>query len=259
MSGSDISWAICKSAPRSRQITMPAPHHSVFYRPDALPAAQPTASEHWRHWHWCEFLYVHLVIYVDAQALYRVLELWPTRLFTRPRWPGLVRLFVLASAAIRSTEQTSSTVSRFSSMTQTPTVRMFKFMFRGCTHTRTHLIIIIKGIYIAQVRKGQKCAMSAEMAVWLCSLTVYVFIAIYIIALCPGLPRWASTRKVKPIWILLKQETVSGSGISSAVCKSAPRSRQINTPAPHHSVSFRPDALPAAQPTASEHWRLEYS
>ena len=28
----------------SRQITTPAPHHSVFYRPDALPAAQPTAS-----------------------------------------------------------------------------------------------------------------------------------------------------------------------------------------------------------------------
>jgi len=25
---------------------------------------------------------------------------------------------------------------------------------------------------------------------------------------CPGLPGWASTRKVKPIWILLKQETV---------------------------------------------------
>jgi len=29
VSGSGISWAICKSAPRSRQITMPAPHHSV--------------------------------------------------------------------------------------------------------------------------------------------------------------------------------------------------------------------------------------
>jgi len=27
-------------------------HHSVFYRPDALPAAQPTASKHWRHQHW---------------------------------------------------------------------------------------------------------------------------------------------------------------------------------------------------------------
>ena len=49
MSGSGISWAICKSAPRCRQITTPAPHHSGFYRPDALPAAQPTASKHWRH------------------------------------------------------------------------------------------------------------------------------------------------------------------------------------------------------------------
>ena len=55
-------------------------------------------------------------------------------------------------------------------------------------------------------------------------------------ALCLGLPGWASTRKIKPIWILLKQETVSASGISWAICKSAPHSRQITTPAPHHSV-----------------------
>ena len=47
-------------------------------------------------------------------------------------------------------------------------------------------------------------------------------------ALFPGPPRWAGTRKVKPIWILLKQETVSGSGISWAICKSASRSRQDN-------------------------------
>ena len=74
-------------------------------------------------------------------------------------------------------------------------------------------------------------------------------------ALCPGLPGSAGTRKVKPIWILLKQETVGGNGISWAICKFAPRSRQITTPAPHHSVFYRPDALPAAQPTASKHWR----
>ena len=35
-----------QSAPRSRQITTPAPHHSVFYRRDALPATQPTAPRH---------------------------------------------------------------------------------------------------------------------------------------------------------------------------------------------------------------------
>jgi len=54
-------------------------------------------------------------------------------------------------------------------------------------------------------------------------------------ALCPGLPGWAGTRKVKPIWIWLKQETVTSSGISWAICKSASRSRQRTTPAPHHS------------------------
>jgi len=52
----------------------------------------------------------------------------------------------------------------------------------------------------------------------------------------PGLPGWAGTRKVKPIWILLKQETVSGSIISWATCTSASRSRQITMPVPHHSV-----------------------
>ena len=71
----------------------------------------------------------------------------------------------------------------------------------------------------------------------------------------PGLPRWAGTRKVKPVWILLKQETVSGNGISWAICKSAPRSRQITMPVPRHSVFCRPDALPATQQRASKHWR----
>jgi len=30
----------------SSQITTPTSHHSVFNRPDALPATQPTASKH---------------------------------------------------------------------------------------------------------------------------------------------------------------------------------------------------------------------
>ena len=54
---SEWQWhqlAICNSAPHSTEITTPAPLHSVFYGPDALPVAQPTASEHWRHI--CSFL-----------------------------------------------------------------------------------------------------------------------------------------------------------------------------------------------------------
>jgi len=44
--GSGINWAICKSAPHSRQTTTSAPHLSIFYRPDAPPATQPTVSKH---------------------------------------------------------------------------------------------------------------------------------------------------------------------------------------------------------------------
>ena len=48
--GCGISWTICKSfAPHFRQITTPAPHHWIFYRPDALPDVRPTVSKRWRH------------------------------------------------------------------------------------------------------------------------------------------------------------------------------------------------------------------
>ena len=70
-----------------------------------------------------------------------------------------------------------------------------------------------------------------------------------------GTSRVSRYQKGKPIWILLKQGTVSGYGISWAICKSAPHSTQITIPAPHHSVFYRPDALPASQPTVSKHWR----
>jgi len=69
-------------------------------------------------------------------------------------------------------------------------------------------------------------------------------------ALFPGLPGWAGTRKVKPIWILLKQETVSGSGISWAICKSAPCSRTDNH-ASTSPLSFLQAGCPSCRPTNS--------
>ena len=58
--------------------------------------------------------------------------------------------------------------------------------------------------------------------------------------------------RLNPIWILdlLKQKTVSGSGISWAICKSAPRSIQITTPAPNHSV-FLQAGCPSCHPANS--------
>ena len=78
-------------------------------------------------------------------------------------------------------------------------------------------------------------------------LNIFVFSSVYIILWCfsnlhcyytistttvlrpcgfyPGLPGWAGTRKVKTSLDLFKQEIVNGSGISWAICKSAPHPR----------------------------------
>ena len=64
-----------------------------------------------------------------------------------------------------------------------------------------------------------------------------------------GTTRISRYQKGKPIWILLKQETVSSSGISSAICKSAPCCRQITTPAPHvPPLSFFTGRMPFLSP-----------
>ena len=65
----------------------------------------------------------------------------------------------------------------------------------------------------------------------------------------PGLPRWAGTRKVKPIWILLKQETVIGSGISWAICKST--LLQTDNHASTPLLSFLQAGCPSCYPTNS--------
>ena len=72
----------------------------------------------------------------------------------------------------------------------------------------------------------------------------------HLTALCPWLTGRAGTRKVRPIRILLKQETVCDSGICWAERKSAPRSRQITMPAPHRSV-FLQAGCPSCCPTNS--------
>ena len=75
----------------------------------------------------------------------------------------------------------------------------------------------------------------------------------HLMALCPGLPGWAGTRKVNQSGFYWSKRQCVAVEISWAICKSAPRSTQITTPAPHRAVFYRPDALPATQP--SKHWR----
>ena len=67
--------------------------------------------------------------------------------------------------------------------------------------------------------------------------------------LFPGLPGWTGTRKVKPIWILLKQETESGSGISwaYAICTSLQTDNHAST----SPLSFLQAGCPSCRPTNS--------
>jgi len=67
-------------------------------------------------------------------------------------------------------------------------------------------------------------------------------------------------RKSKTNRVLLTQETVNGSDIIWAICKSAPRSGHTTTPAPHHSVfTGRMPFLPPNQQRQSTEGNIEYS
>jgi len=93
---------------------------------------------------------------------------------------------------------------------------------------------------------------AAESGVAQCSHS-YTHTHTHLTALCPGLPRGNRYQKGKTSLDFTearKQETVSGSGISWAVCKSAPRSRQITMPAPPP-LSFLQAGCPSCRPTNS--------
>jgi len=73
-------------------------------------------------------------------------------------------------------------------------------------------------------------------------------------ALCPGLPRWAGSRKGKPSLDFTEARDTEWQWHQLGhmqVCTSLQTDNHASTPP----LSFYgPDALPAAQPTASEHW-----
>ena len=88
-------------------------------------------------------------------------------------------------------------------------------------------------------------------------LLIVHYYCVHLTAFFPGQPGYASTRKAEPFW--KNQSGFTGARDSEwqwhqlgpcwAICKSAPCSRQITTPASHHSVLYRPHALPASPPT----------
>jgi len=88
-----------------------------------------------------------------------------------------------------------------------------------------------------------------------CINTAHTHTHTHLTAFFPGLPGWAGTRKVKPIWILLKQETVSGSGISWAIMQVC-TSLQTDNHASTSPLSFFTGRMPFLPPN-QEHQSTE--
>jgi len=72
----------------------------------------------------------------------------------------------------------------------------------------------------------------------LLQLQLQPFYALWILSRTTRVSRYQKG-KTKTNLDFLEQEAVSGSGISWAICKSAPRPRQITTPAVHCSAIYR--------------------
>jgi len=78
VSGSGISWAVCKTPPRSRQITTPAPHHSVVTgRMPFLPPNQQRQSTEGMLSLWVKHLSTLHELCINQKLSYRRLTKMP--------------------------------------------------------------------------------------------------------------------------------------------------------------------------------------
>jgi len=84
------------------------------------------------------------------------------------------------------------------------------------------------------------------------NLHYYTTTVLWPTGLCLGLPGWAGTRKVKPVWIYCskRQWVAVASAEHMQICISSQTDNLASIPP----FSFyRPDALPATKPAASKH------
>jgi len=134
-----------------------------------------------------EYVYTILFVVVSRLAIYRWASLPLTLSLSNSRIGCCRSLFVLLTCicllssinigtrrADKARTADLMQTCRASGTFRTPLLFLGswlrRFVWRGARRRGQRnciIIIIIKDIYIAQVRNGHKCAMSAEMAVWL--------------------------------------------------------------------------------------------
>ena len=152
MSGSGVSWATCKSAPRSRQITTPAPQHSVFTgRMPFLPPNKHRQSTG----RVMELNYVIVTLCIRRTS--PPLLHYPRRITERTaccRHPCLQRCCV-PSTKPKLPKYRTVTVGRYSRATCTETLGA-KFGLESCTGM---------GITVSRGNRGYSAVMGTEFTV----------------------------------------------------------------------------------------------
>ena len=142
MSGSGISWAVCKSAPRCRQTTMPAPHHSLFtgWMPFLLPNQQRQST------YWCtKYLKIYqtdicqisvliltlheLTCHMGSHCVTCPWQRWHSRIYRSTRGKWAPRLLVLHGHFYNIWVTQSNA-----------TVRWAQLVLRWVTTLRVHLL-----------------------------------------------------------------------------------------------------------------------
>jgi len=98
--------------------------------------------------------------------------------------------------------------------------------------------------------KSTRTAVIFQYAGWLITVQ-YIDKDICLSAFFPGQPGQAGTRKVKPIWILIKHKMMGWQQHQLDHMQIICTLHQSTMPAPQNSF-YRPDALPDGQPTMSK-------
>jgi len=133
-----------------------------------------------------------------------------------------------------------------------------------CPHALTRFLCVLcaaawgrsRWTRLQRPRKAKRIITGSQTADWVGhNDSINTHTHPHLTALVPGLPRWASTRKVKTSLDFTEARDSEWQWHQLGHMQLSTSLQTDNHASTPPLCFYRPDALPAAQPTASKHWR----
>jgi len=216
----------------------------IFYRPDALPAAQPTLSKHWRQ-------LAHLDFGEDARVLLNSVTCtvsvpWCYAYASYDNQPVPVLQCYSLITALRH-----AALNRNLSCVSLASSTRFAISFSH-TNSFNALMFCSSSVPRFSLRSAHSCTQDGQTQTHH-NITPPPPHHNHFTALFPGPPRSAgATRQLLDFTVQGKINR--GRHSDHPTGRHSIRTNQ-SPPPPSPHVFYRPDALPATQPTVSKHWR----